>query len=228
LFLTQLIFFNFTKGYNMKRYLYCAGILLSSALTSVQAADIQGLWKYDNNDGRIVGDWIIGVSEGTIFGSSYWYLDGKHIDTTNRLEGTLSGDTVSIIRYLSGVNQGLTQNYKGTISGLNVSGTFTGTGCPSSCKWSATITPLATSTPTCPVVTCPTVPSCPTIPSCPTVTTNNATFNFNTGRLVIPNLAVSMTAPFGGAEQIFNYGIEMQQRTGAFVFDLDLNKVVQR
>jgi hypothetical protein len=58
--------------------------------------------------------------------------------------------------------------------------------------------------------------------------TNNATFNFNTGRLVIPNLAVSMTPPFGGTEQIFNYGIEMQQRTGAFVFDLDLNKVVQR
>jgi len=46
--------------------------------------------------------------------------------------------------------------------------------------------------------------------------------------LVIPNLAVSMTAPFGGAEQVFNYGIEMQQRTGAFVFDLDLSKVVQR
>jgi hypothetical protein len=45
---------------------------------------------------------------------------------------------------------------------------------------------------------------------------------------VIPNLAVSMSAPFGGAEQIFNYSIEMQQRTGAFVFDLDLNKVVQR
>ncbi len=58
--------------------------------------------------------------------------------------------------------------------------------------------------------------------------TSNATFNVNTGRLVIPNLAVSMTAPFGGAEQIFNYGIEMQQRTGAFVFDLDLSKVVQR
>jgi len=53
-------------------------------------------------------------------------------------------------------------------------------------------------------------------------------FTLNTGRLTIPNLAVSMSAPFGGAEQIFNYGIEMQQRTGGFVFDLDLSKVVQR
>ncbi len=63
-----------------------------------------------------------------------------------------------------------------------------------------------------------------------TDSTNNctATFNMSTGRLVIPCLAVSMTSPFGGAEQIFNYGIEMQQRSGAFVFDLDLSKVVQR
>jgi hypothetical protein len=77
-------------------------------------------------------------------------------------------------------------------------------------------------------VSCPTT-STPTTTQ-PTVTTNNssATFNLNTGRLVIPNLEVSMTQPFGGTPQIFNYGIEMQQRTGAFVFDLDLNKVVQR
>jgi len=205
----------------MKRYLYCAGILLSSALTSVQAADIQGLWKENGSDGSY-SNWVIGVNNGVIYGSSYWY--GDLID---KLEGTVSGNTVSVTRYLR--EQGKTQTYTGTISGTKVSGTCSGSYLDSaSCKWTATITPLATSTPTCPVVTCPTVPSCPTIPSCPTVATNNATFNFNTGRLVIPNLAVSMTAPFGGAEQVFNYGIEMQQRTGAFVFDLDLSKVVQR
>lgn len=78
------------------------------------------------------------------------------------------------------------------------------------------------------VVSCPTT-STPTTTQ-PTVTTNNssATFDFNTGRLVIPNLAVSMTPPFGGTPQVSNYGIEMQQRTGGFVFDLDLSKVVQR
>ena len=209
----------------MKRYLYCAGILLSSAITSVQAADIQGLWKHTES-GIPSADWIIGVNNGLIYGSSYWYGG----DWMDKLGGTVNGNAVSITRYLSGIYIGKTQTYTGTISGTSVSGVCSGTGLDSaSCTWTATITPLATSTPTCPVVTCPTVPSCPTIPSCPAVTTtSNATFNFNTGRLVIPNLAVSMTAPFGGAEQIFNYGIEMQQRTGAFVFDLDLSKVVQR
>ncbi len=81
----------------------------------------------------------------------------------------------------------------------------------------------ATSAASCPTTSNPTTTQ-------PTVTTNNtsATFNFNTGRLVIPNLAVSMTQPFSGTPLISNYSIEMQQRSGAFVFDLDLSKVVQR
>ncbi len=70
----------------------------------------------------------------------------------------------------------------------------------------------------------------PIVSTTPITSTNNctATFNFNTGRLVIPNLAVSITQPFGGTPQVSNYDIEMQQRSGSFVFDLDLNKVVQR
>ncbi|MEY3219510.1 MAG: hypothetical protein RIT27_867 [Pseudomonadota bacterium] len=216
----------------MKR-LGFAGFLFSLTITSAQATDIQGFWKYDNHDGRVVGDWAIGVSNGRIHGSAYWWLDGKpYAGNIDKLEGTISGNTVSITRYLSGENQGSTQNYKGTItSDGKVSGSWTGAGdgsCGGACGWSATITPLASSTPTCPVVTCPTVPTCPTIPSCPTVTTDKSTFNFNTGRLIIPNLGVSMTPPFGGTPQVFNYDIEMQQRSGAFVFDLDLSKVVQR
>jgi len=192
-------------------------------------------WKYLDGQGRVVADWAIGVSNGRIHGSAFWWIDGKpYVGNIDRLEGTISGSTVSITRYLSGGNQGSTQTYTGTVTtDGKVSGSWTGAGNGScsggSCKWSATITPLASSTPTCPVVTCPTVPSCPTIPSCPTVTSpNNATFNFNTGRLVIPNLAVSITQPFGGTPQVSNYDIEMQQRSGSFVFDLDLNKVVQR
>jgi len=220
----------------MKRYLYCAGILLSSAITSVQATDIQGFWKVNAYDAMSPsganGDWMLGIKDGIIYGSAYWHVQKPDYTYENidRLVGSVNANQVSITRYLSpAMFAGKTQTFTGTISGSNVSGTWSGTGCTSSCTWTATITPPATSTPTCPVVTCPTVPSCPTIPSCPAVTTtSNATFNFNTGRLVIPNLAVSMTAPFGGAEQVFNYGIEMQQRTGAFVFDLDLSKVVQR
>ncbi len=210
----------------MKRYLYCAGILLLSALTSVQAADIQGLWKVNFSNGSN-SDWVIGANNGFVYGSFFW-IDGQAY--SDKLEGTLNNDSVSITRFLTAtLFAGKTQTFTGKVVNNKASGSWSGVGCSGSCTWSATITPLATSTPTCPVVTCPTVPTCPTTPSCPAVTTtSNATFNFNTGRLIILNLAVSMSAPFGGAEQIFNYGIEMQQRTGAFVFDLDLSKVVQR
>jgi hypothetical protein len=53
----------------MKR-LGFAGFLFSLTITSVQAADIQGLWKYLDGQGRVVADWAIGVSNGRIHGSA--------------------------------------------------------------------------------------------------------------------------------------------------------------
>lgn len=50
-----------------------------------------------------------------------------------------------------------------------------------------------------------------------------ATFNASTGRLIIPCLAIPVTNT-----QTSNYSVEMQQRTGGFVFDVDFNKVQQR
>jgi hypothetical protein len=75
--------------------------------------------------------------------------------------------------------------------------------------------------------------------SCPTTTTTttpptttpagNCTANYvpASGRLTIPCVAVPVTLPFGGS-QVQNYTVEMQQRAGAFVFDLDLNTVKQQ
>lgn len=54
-----------------------------------------------------------------------------------------------------------------------------------------------------------------------------ATYNASTGRLAVPCVAVPVTQPFGGTQTV-NYTVEMQQRAGGFVFDLDLNTVKPR
>ncbi|MEN9847632.1 MAG: hypothetical protein RL368_372 [Pseudomonadota bacterium] len=74
--------------------------------------------------------------------------------------------------------------------------------------------------------------SCPTTTTStqPTTTTTGnctATYNASTGRLAVPCVAVPVTQPFGGTQTV-NYSIEMQQRAGGFVFDLDLNTVKPR
>ncbi len=71
---------------------------------------------------------------------------------------------------------------------------------------------------------------------CPTVNqpASNASINDNctasydyvTGRVIIPCIAVPVVSPFG-VKQIQNYQVEMQQRFGSFVFDLDVNKIIQ-
>lgn len=62
----------------------------------------------------------------------------------------------------------------------------------------------------------------------PTTTGNcTATYNASTGRLAVPCVAVPVTQPFGGTQTV-NYTVEMQQRAGGFVFDLDLNTVKPR
>jgi hypothetical protein len=78
------------------------------------------------------------------------------------------------------------------------------------------------------------VTSCPstTTPST-TSTTNNsgtctASYSSTTGALIIPCVAVPVTSVFGGATQTLNYSVQLQQRTGSFAFDLDLNKVKQK
>lgn len=73
--------------------------------------------------------------------------------------------------------------------------------------------------------------SCPTTTSTqPTTTTTGnctATYNASTGRLAVPCVAVPVTQPFGGTQTV-NYTVEMQQRAGGFIFDLDLNTVKPR
>ncbi len=86
----------------MKRYLCYAGLLLSSAITTAQAADIQGLWKVYDSFSAQIADWVIGVNNNAIYGSSYWYDVNKWMD---KLDGTTSSNTVSITRYLSGTYQ---------------------------------------------------------------------------------------------------------------------------
>jgi hypothetical protein len=54
-----------------------------------------------------------------------------------------------------------------------------------------------------------------------------ATYSPTTGKLTVPCVAVPVSQPFGGI-QTLNYSIEMQQRTGSFVFDLDLSTVKQK
>jgi len=44
---------------------------------------------------------------------------------------------------------------------------------------------------------------------------------------ILDCVAVPVTIPFAGTQRL-NYSVEMQQRTGAFVFDLDLNTVKQQ
>jgi hypothetical protein len=73
--------------------------------------------------------------------------------------------------------------------------------------------------------------------SCPTTTTptttptssSSCTANYvpDTGRLIVPCVAIPITIPFSGT-QILNYRIEMQQRPSTFAFDLDLNSVKQQ
>jgi len=216
----------------MKRFLCWVSMLLSLVISSVQAADIQGLWKIaisSNNE----AEWIIGLNNGIIYGSSYWY--GTKV-FTDKLSGTVNGDQVSIIRDLPAPYLGETQIYSGTITGTNVSGTCSGTGLNSSCVWTATITPLVTSIvtppPECPI-DCPAPPTCPiecpVPPVCPTPITGEciATYNADTGRFTAPCVAVPVIEPFVGKKTL-NYSIEMQQRTGVYTFDLDLNTVKQR
>jgi hypothetical protein len=66
-----------------------------------------------------------------------------------------------------------------------------------------------------------------------TSTTNNsgtctASYSSTTGALIIPCVAIPVTSPFGGVTQTLNYSVQLQQRTGSFAFDLDLNKVQQK
>jgi hypothetical protein len=74
----------------------------------------------------------------------------------------------------------------------------------------------------CPTTTTPT-------PTTPTPSTSNCTANYvpDTGRLIVPCVAIPITIPFSGT-QILNYRIEMQQRPSTFAFDLDLNSVKQQ
>lgn len=209
----------------MKHKLQCLSMLLAITTLPVHAVDIQGLWKVNAYDAMSPsganGDWMLGIKDEIIYGSMYWHVQSPDYTYENidRLVGKINGNEVLITRYLSAkLFAGKTQTFTGTISGSNVSGTWSGTGCVSSCKWSATITSFAGNTGT---TTCPSSTDSNT-------STSAATFNINTGRLVIPQLEVSMSPPFGGTPQIFNYSIELQQRTGGFVFDLDLNKVIQR
>lgn len=59
-----------------------------------------------------------------------------------------------------------------------------------------------------------------------TSSSNTASYDTNTSRLVVPNLAVSVSA--GGEPAVQNYSVELQQRSGgAYVFDLDLSKFKQ-
>lgn len=71
--------------------------------------------------------------------------------------------------------------------------------------------------------------SCPTTPTTSTPPASDCTANYDpaSGRVTIPCIAVPVTLPFGGA-QTLNYSVEMQQQTGSFTFDLDLNKIVQK
>lgn len=75
------------------------------------------------------------------------------------------------------------------------------------------------------------------VTSCPSTTatssTNNsgtctASYSSTTGALIVPCVAVPVTSPFGGVTQTLNYSVQLQQRTGSFAFDLDLNKVQQK
>ncbi|MEN9847536.1 MAG: hypothetical protein RL368_276 [Pseudomonadota bacterium] len=75
--------------------------------------------------------------------------------------------------------------------------------------------------------------SCPSTTTPATSTTNNsgtctASYSSTTGALIIPCIAVPVTSVFGGATQTLNYSVQLQQRTGSFAFDLDLNKVQQK
>jgi len=211
----------------MKRFLCWVSMLLSLVISSVQAADIQGLWKVEIA-GFIHADWIIGVNNGFLYGSSYWD-DGQQ--TNDKLNGTVNGNQISITRYLSAPpNVGKTQTFTGTINGTSISGTCAGTGIDISCPWTATITPLATASTggdCLPPTVCPTPPACPV--ECPITPTGNctATYNADTGRFIAPCVAVPVIEPFVGKKTL-NYSVEMQQRTGVYTFDLDLNTVKQR
>jgi PKD repeat protein len=79
------------------------------------------------------------------------------------------------------------------------------------------------------IVTVKTVTSIPSTPTTPTTSSGNCMANYvpASGRLTIPCVTVPVTLPFGGS-QVQNYTVEMQQRAGAFVFDLDLNTVKQQ
>ena len=222
----------------MKHFLCWLSMLLSLMVSSVQAADIQGLWKVQATADGSVSDWIMWINDGIIHGSAYWHVpptSGTH-DNIDKVVGTMDGNTVSITRYLSpSVLAGKTQTYTGTVSGTDISGTWAGTGCSSSCVWTATITPLVTSIvtppPECPI-DCPAPPTCPiecpVPPVCPTPITGEciATYNADTGRFTAPCVAVPVIEPFVGKKTL-NYSIEMQQRTGVYTFDLDLTKVEQ-
>jgi len=54
-----------------------------------------------------------------------------------------------------------------------------------------------------------------------------ASYDSVSGRVIIPCIAVPVASPFGGT-QIQNYRVEMQQRAGSFIFDLDVNKITAR
>lgn len=224
----------------MKHFLRWISVLLSLVISSAQAADIQGLWKVKSgaSGGETNGDWIMSINDGIIHGSAYWHApptSGTH-DNIDRVMGSINGNTVSIIRYLSPeVFAGKTQTFTGTINGTSISGSWDGIGCTDSCVWTATITPLTTSS----TVNCPTPPVCPTPPACPVCPVTpacpvtpptgdcTATYNADTGKFTAPCVAVPVVEPFVG-KKILNYSIEMQQRTGAYTFDLDLNTVKQR
>jgi hypothetical protein len=68
--------------------------------------------------------------------------------------------------------------------------------------------------------------SCPTTPT-PPASDCTANYTPDNGRLIIPCVTVPVILPFGGA-QTLNYSVEMQQQSGSFTFDLDLNKIVQK
>lgn len=200
----------------MRIFLFCINLLLLLVASSGQAAEIRGLWKV-SVDGSPESDWIVGVNNGTVFGSSYWYGQTGY---TDKLSGTVNGNQISITRDLPAPYLGKTQSYTGTISDTNVFGVCSGTGLVSSCVWTATITPIGSGSSPCP--TCPTTPACPNPPAeCP------VNYNMSTGRLTVPCVSVPMAQPFGLTETL-KYSIEMQQRNGKdYIFDLDLNKVKQ-
>lgn len=211
----------------MKHFLSWFSMLLSLIISSVQAADMW-LWKVQANSGAATADWILSTNNGTVHGSSYWHgspVNGTY-DNIDRVIGTVSGDTVSITRYLSASELvGKTQTFTGTINGTNISGSWNGIGCTGLCPWTATITPLTTSATT---DTCPTPPACPiTCPVTPGSDDCTAVYNADTGRFTAPCVAVPVVEPFVG-KKILNYSIEMQQRTDAYTFDLDLDTVKQR